>query len=89
MLVLIYFFVISGYLITSVIQSECEKGTFSLIHFYERRCRRILPALFFILFLSSFFAYYDNVTSSVKRIWRNINIYHLSYEGTSPSDTPR
>jgi peptidoglycan/LPS O-acetylase OafA/YrhL len=34
-----------------------EEGTFSLINFYERRCRRILPALFFILFLSSFFAY--------------------------------
>ena len=51
------FFVISGYLITSVIQNECEEGTFSLINFYERRCRRILPALFFILFLSSFFAY--------------------------------
>lgn len=51
------FFVISGYLITSVIESEREDGTFSLIHFYERRCRRILPALFFILFISSIFAY--------------------------------
>lgn len=52
------FFVISGYLITSIVQKECEEGTFSLIQFYERRCRRILPALFFILFLSSIFAYY-------------------------------
>ena len=52
------FFVISGYLITSVIEHECDEEKFSLINFYERRCRRILPALFFILFLSSFFAYY-------------------------------
>ena len=52
------FFVISGYLITSVIDDECDKGKFSLINFYERRCRRILPALFLILFLSSFFAFY-------------------------------
>jgi peptidoglycan/LPS O-acetylase OafA/YrhL len=52
------FFVISGYLITSVIESECDDETFSLINFYERRCRRILPALFLISFLSCIFAYY-------------------------------
>jgi hypothetical protein len=44
------FFVISGYLITSVINNECAEERFSLINFYERRCRRILPALFLILF---------------------------------------
>jgi len=40
------FFVISGYLITSIIVAEKEAGTFSLVGFYERRARRILPALF-------------------------------------------
>lgn len=44
------FFVISGYLITSIIASELEKGKFSILTFYERRARRILPALFFMLF---------------------------------------
>ncbi len=39
------FFVISGYLISSVILSEMAAGRFSLINFYERRVRRILPAL--------------------------------------------
>jgi peptidoglycan/LPS O-acetylase OafA/YrhL len=40
------FFVISGYLITTIIVSELEtEGHFSLAHFYERRARRILPAL--------------------------------------------
>ncbi|MCM8557606.1 acyltransferase family protein [Sphingomicrobium sediminis] len=39
------FFVISGYLITSILVGEMEAGRFSLTHFYERRARRILPAL--------------------------------------------
>ena len=52
------FFVISGYLITSIIVAELEKGPFSLVHFYERRARRILPALFAMLFISLPFAWY-------------------------------
>lgn len=44
------FFVISGYLITRLILSDMEKGAFSLVDFYERRARRILPALFFVVF---------------------------------------
>lgn len=43
------FFVISGYLITSIILIEKENGTFSLWNFYERRARRILPALFVVM----------------------------------------
>ncbi len=43
------FFVISGYLITTIIISEMAEGRFSIINFYERRARRILPALFFVM----------------------------------------
>ena len=43
------FFVISGYLITSIILNDRAQGTFSLLKFYERRARRILPALFFVM----------------------------------------
>lgn len=39
------FFVISGYLITGIILDELARGQFSLLRFYERRTRRILPAL--------------------------------------------
>jgi peptidoglycan/LPS O-acetylase OafA/YrhL len=43
------FFVISGYLITGIILREKENGTFSLLHFWERRARRILPAMFTVI----------------------------------------
>lgn len=39
------FFVISGFLITTIILNELEAGRFSILAFYERRARRILPAL--------------------------------------------
>jgi peptidoglycan/LPS O-acetylase OafA/YrhL len=42
------FFVISGYLITGLIVSEKEAGRFTLARFYERRARRILPALLLV-----------------------------------------
>ena len=38
------FFVISGFLITSIIQTEVSNGTFSMRRFWARRVRRILPA---------------------------------------------
>jgi peptidoglycan/LPS O-acetylase OafA/YrhL len=50
------FFVISGYLIAGLIQSEIDRGDFSLARFYERRVRRIFPALFAMLAVVSFAA---------------------------------
>ena len=43
------FFVISGYLITGILLRDLRAGRFSLARFYERRARRILPALAFVL----------------------------------------
>jgi peptidoglycan/LPS O-acetylase OafA/YrhL len=42
------FFVISGYLITSIIFKECKKDAFSLKRFYQRRIARIAPAFFLV-----------------------------------------
>ena len=47
------FFVISGYLITALIHQEHVAGGFTLLGFYERRIRRIFPALFLVM-LSTF-----------------------------------
>jgi len=44
------FFVISGYLITTYLVESLDSNTFSLVTFYEKRIRRIFPALFFVLF---------------------------------------
>lgn len=43
------FFVISGYLITSIIIRDLDRGSWSLLDFYERRARRILPALALVI----------------------------------------
>jgi peptidoglycan/LPS O-acetylase OafA/YrhL len=66
------FFVISGYLITSIILSEKEKGTFSLINFYERRARRILPALFLVMLASFILAWFWLVPSDMKDFSKSI-----------------
>lgn len=50
------FFVISGYLITNIIVREIEKKQFSIIDFYERRARRILPALTVVLLVTTVIA---------------------------------
>jgi peptidoglycan/LPS O-acetylase OafA/YrhL len=43
------FFVISGYLITTILIEDIENKNFSVLRFYERRARRILPALFLVM----------------------------------------
>src|SRR5665213_1291264 len=52
------FFVISGFLITSVIVRDLKAGMFTLLGFWERRVRRILPALFAVMFCSVIAAYF-------------------------------
>jgi peptidoglycan/LPS O-acetylase OafA/YrhL len=52
------FFVISGYLITTILNDEIEMGHFNIWRFYERRARRILPALFFVMFACLPFAWH-------------------------------
>ncbi|EMF4361204.1 acyltransferase [Klebsiella pneumoniae] len=43
------FFVISGYLITSILVNDIKNNTYSILDFYERRIRRIVPALVFVI----------------------------------------
>lgn len=60
------FFVISGYLITTIILAELEHGKFSIIDFYERRARRILPALYLVMLVCVPFAWFWLLPSDMK-----------------------
>ncbi len=52
------FFVISGFLISRIITDGVADGSFTLMHFYERRARRILPALIPVVALSLIAGYW-------------------------------
>lgn len=55
------FFVISGYLISSILIKETREGTFSILQFYVRRARRLFPALLVVLtcsLLAGWFAFF-------------------------------
>jgi peptidoglycan/LPS O-acetylase OafA/YrhL len=73
------FFVISGYLITSIILKELvTDGTFSFKYFYERRVRRILPALLFVMLVSLPFAWMYLLPSSFVDFSKSI-LYSLGF----------
>ena len=83
------FFVISGYLIASLIFSEIEKNEFSLLKFYERRIRRIFPALFFIILLTTPLAWFYFLPNELQNYAKSIisilvfssNFYFFSKSG--------
>ena len=60
------FFVISGYLITTILIEDIENKRFSIVNFYERRARRILPALFFVMLVCIPFAWMWMYSSQMK-----------------------
>ena len=66
------FFVISGYLITSIIFYDQQRDKFSLLRFYERRARRILPALFLVMGVTSIFAYVWMLPDELKNFGQSV-----------------
>ena len=73
------FFVISGYLITTIILKELvTTGSFSFKYFYERRIRRILPALLFVMLVSLPFAWMYLLPSSFIDFSKSI-LYSLGF----------
>ncbi|WP_315768330.1 MULTISPECIES: acyltransferase family protein [unclassified Bradyrhizobium] len=65
------FFVISGYLITGIIQGEIAQGRFSLARFYERRVRRLLPALYVMVALSAIPTFHFLLSSERMEFFRS------------------
>lgn len=66
------FFVISGYLITIVILSDIHLKKFSILSFYERRTRRIFPALFFVLFICTLLSLLILLPSDAKAFFQSL-----------------
>ncbi|MEE9387195.1 MAG: acyltransferase family protein [Paracoccaceae bacterium] len=66
------FFVISGYLITSILVADMEGGKFSILTFYERRVRRILPALFVMMAICVPFAWVLMLPEQLAQFGRSV-----------------
>lgn len=66
------FFVISGFLITSILTKEFSNGSFSLVKFYERRARRILPALLLVCLCIVPFAVLLLEPSAIKNFFKSL-----------------
>lgn len=83
------FFVISGYLITNILLHDLSSGKFSILQFYERRARRIVPALFTVMLACLPFAYVWMLPSQLEEFSKSIisvvlfssNIFFWSQEG--------
>lgn len=66
------FFTISGYLITNLIIKEVYEGNFSFANFYERRARRIIPALYMSIFASCIFSYIWMMPDELKNFGQSL-----------------
>ena len=89
------FFVISGYLITKIIHDQIVEGRFSYVNFYERRIRRIMPALVVVVVTTLAASYFVSLpeqllrtaTSSFAAIFAVSNIYFWSQSGYFAPDS--
>ncbi len=85
------FFVISGYLITGLINQEVVAGKFSLLNFYLRRVKRILPALFVMVAVTTLFGILVMLPGDLKDLGKSAfaavaslsNVYFWYSEDTS------
>lgn len=73
------FFVISGFLITSIISKEITSNTFSIKSFYVRRIRRIFPALLIMLTSILLFGWYVLLPDEFRMLSK-----HVLGESASP-----
>lgn len=71
------FFVISGYLITTILIEDIEKKRFSIVSFYERRARRLFPALFFVMLVCIPFAWLWMLPSQVESFSKSLTVVSL------------
>ncbi len=73
------FFVISGYLITTLLLNEMRVGQFSMVNFYERRVRRIMPALLSMLLVTTILAPVVLLPSELLAYFKSLTSVPLFY----------
>lgn len=66
------FFVISGFLISSIIFESLDRGSFSFYEFYARRIRRIFPALILVMLASYIFGWFALLADEYKQLGEHI-----------------
>lgn len=66
------FFVISGFLISTIILGSLERNSFNLVEFYAKRIRRIFPALLFVLAITFLFGWFVLLPDEYKQLGRHI-----------------
>jgi peptidoglycan/LPS O-acetylase OafA/YrhL len=66
------FFVISGYLISSIIIKDLNNGSFNYLRFYSNRVRRIFPALFVVLTACAVFGWFTLFTNEFASLGKHI-----------------
>lgn len=66
------FFVISGFLISTIIFENLDKGTFSFTEFYARRIKRIFPALLLVLLTSFVLGWFALFADEYKQLSKHI-----------------
>ncbi len=74
------FFMLSGYLITTIIINKIEKNAFSFKEFYRNRARRLFPALITILIFSLIFGFFFLFPSEYKDLAKHVKSSALYYE---------
>lgn len=66
------FFVISGFLISSIIVSDLNANKFSFLTFYKRRIRRIFPALITVMLSTMIFGYFSLLPDEFRAIGKHV-----------------
>lgn len=77
------FFVISGYLMTRIIFSKVQEGSFSLLGFYAARAKRIIPALLVLCLAVSAYGWYNLIPSDYAKLGNDIYYSSIFYSNVN------
>ena len=79
------FFVINGFLITSILWREMQEGDYSILRFYQRRAQRILPALLVVIAAACAFAAFFALNIDARKMTDHVRAAVLFYANINDS----